>query len=1035
LIALFGAPDVHEDDPLRAVRAAIEVRQALHEAYAALTAQCDYEQETSEQAAASSLFAPRLGLSTGTAFVGAVGDKRRREFLVLGAVVQQALEAAAAADPNEILLTAETRRLVERHVVLHDTLPSDYTPDSKPFAVVECLAAPKQDAHFNVTACPPFIGREVELDKLLDSAAAARQAKGQVVALVGEAGSGKTRLIEEMHERLLQPSGEEAKSFQVVRVECQRYEQHIPYAVARELLRQLLGLAPESSAATFAAAVSKRLQHGDSELVRFLPVLGNLLGYPVAETPLSNSLTAEQRHQRAYDLIEELVWIAARQQPLALVIDNVHWADASSFVLVDWLAQAASGLPLLLVLSYRPNTLSAEPWRSAGLILSLGDLWREQSTLLAASILGAMPSNTLMAVLEQAQGNPLFITELIWRLTQQGMLEKGSAGWELRTPPASVTLPARIEQVIAARLERLESVDRAVLQAAAVIGHRFSRSLLADVVADAALLSQRLENLQCNGFIRQAAFGYTFCNSLLRDIAYESILPEQRRDLHRRIAICLAKMHDNATDGQLELLARHSLLAEDWSSTFGYHLAAGRQARTRQATHEAITLFEAALATAPRLAAPPYDELLELHERLGYTRMLRGQYKKALEHFEQALTLCKHERSNATTETLMRLHRHIARIHERRADYAAAFEWLEQALALSSDTPNHESTCCLLLGAEIYQRQGKYNQSLVWAKCGLQMAETTENMRDQAYAYKLLANAHNDLGDIARAIDLAEKSLDFYTKVQDYQGQADLHNNLGVFLYTIGQWAKARLHYESAASLTAAIGDVYQQAVVANNLGDALRSLGDLDGAIVQYRLAQQGLQSSLYGSGVVALNLGAIYIRYGELDLAAKQFDHSFALLEQAEAEGPLSELFCYRAELALIQGDHAAALEHVQTALNYAVQLGTQLAEGISRRMFGRVFAAQGNLASAEKELQASIALLHEIGSRYELARSLLVFADLAPRFDQYKQGRAALAQAQETFNTLGAQLDLEHAQQVAARWGYQAAPYNNGKVVQPA
>lgn len=1041
LIAFFGTPEANEDDPLRAVRAALDVQAEMPAACAEIAAEVCLLGE-------GELLQPRMGISTGTAFVGQVGNPLRRAYTVIGAVLEVAVQLATAAGADEIWIAPGTRRLVERHVEFHAKPALHPTGEIRPHtgglhplppAIVKRLCSSGVNMPTNTSrtgglhSLPPLVGRSAELRLLLEFADHVRQGHGQVVALVAEAGVGKTRLIEEVIQSAGSPhhvSDKNAVSettqpdFRIYRVECQHYDQTTPYALMSKLLRQILTLSPGNDVRQFQRAVARRLHAYASDLYHFIPVLGDILDLPVKETAITKALSPDQRHERTFELLEALLHIEARHRPLLIVVDDLHWADASSMEFIVRMVQAARTLPLLLVLSYRPGMLEAEPWlnSAASREITLEDIAPAYRTALVTGILGDPPPVALMTMLEQAQGNPFFTEELVYSLIEQGLLRRSFDGWHLHAAPDTVTLPYNIERVITARLARLDTASREVVCAAAVIGQRFSLHLLAGVLATDGALQQQLLVLEQSGLIRAEADGhYSFRHSLLRDITYKHAPYAQRREWHRRAAAILITLPAEHVTNQMELLARHTLLAEEWAQTFTYHLAAGRQAQARHANHEALALYETALAIVPRLTPAPHDQLLELHEHLGDIYALLGQYDNAVYSFDQALALSKLGYGASTIEDQMRLRRQIASVHRLRADFETAFKWLESAMAMMGDIPALELTRCRLLGAAIYQHQGKFTPALDWAQRGLELAQQLESVSDQAHAFKLLAAIHGDVGDSAYAVDLAERSLQLYTAIHDLQGQAGAHNNLGIFLFEMGRWAEARTHYESAARLTAIVGNVYEQATVANNLGDVLRSIGDLDGAIAHYQVAQQKWQQSLYGSGVVAMNLGATYLLRGDLDLAAQQLELSTGLFDQAGAEGFVAELLRYQAELALARGDTAAALAAGTTSLEYAARLGARMEEGVTRRVLGQVFMVLGNLSAANDALEASLELLREVDSRYELARTRLEIADLAPRLQQYAHGQAALAQARETLQTLGARHDLERVQQIASRWKY--------------
>ncbi len=1028
----FGDPEGLEDAPLRAVRAALDMRddtRAANEEIADLLgtkmqAAGDVNSPgrhwSSDDLQPPWLLIQRIGISTGTLFTGQVGRSLRREQVAIGMPINTALQLATAADHNAIWLAPATCRMVRRYVRVAEKAPLEVHNSSVMLVPTSVEALDDMEIHAQVAPLlrAKMVGRDAELRFMLEQAALTAQGQGRFVALVGEAGIGKTRLIEETLRQLLSGATRQ-QPFRACMVKCQSYDQNTPYTVVRGLLRQMLALAANIDPSEARHMAYAFLDQAAPHLLPFLPILGVLLNLPIAETACTTSLSSDQRHERAYDLLQAILHAVAREQPLVLVIDDLHWADASSVGLLEKLALAIHTLPILLIGSYRPDGLEREPWRDADptSILDLHEILPIQRMQLVASLIGALPPPDLLALLQQAQGNPFFIEELIYNLIEQGILQRDVGGWGLRASPEMVSLPYNIEHVMRARLDRLSDSERELLQVAAVIGRTVSLDLLASLLVAHVDLADRLTSLEQSGFIRAEGAGYVFRHTLLRDIIYSTTPFARRRTLHRRIAARLAE----SDQGQLELLARHTLLAEEWAAAFLHHVAAGRQAQARHANHEALALYETALAIAPRLEPQPTDELVLLHEHLGLSYTLFGQHKAALTSFDQALNLCKQADSTATIEDQVRLRRRIAEVYERYADYATAFKWLESALASTSNQPGLELTRCLLLGAGIHERQGKYAAALEWATQALDAAVALESAPDQAHAYYLLAGIYGNRGNHIQAVDLARQSLQRYQQIHDLQGEARARINLANFLHELGDWAEARTQYEAAAGLMSLIGGIHEQAMIANNLGDLLRGMGEFAAALEQYQVARRGWQHSLYGNGVVAMNMASVYLRQGDLPLATRQFNLSMDLFSQAGAEGFLPELLRYRAELALLQEDIDAALLAAYSSLDYALHLGARLEEGATRRIMGRILAAQGDLGGAEAELLASIAALREVGSRYEEACTLLEVANLLPLRQDFAQGRVALEQALAIFAALGARYDLERTYQVAERWQY--------------
>ena len=335
---------------------------------------------------------------------------------------------------------------------------------------------------------------------MIAEARAALGSSGRIIALAGEAGAGKTRLIEDVLHRLVLLSADSesgVRPFFPYSVECQSYEQNTAYAVVRELLRQFFNLHLAEDSAEQLAIVERRVGRADPDLARFSPLLGDLLGAAFDDTPLTAALTPEQRHDRAQELVEALIVAEAGDRPLMLIIDDLHWADASSLDLLGRLVRRAPQAPLLLLLGYRMDPPIAEPWRELDYCarIEVRELSPESSIDLMRALLLGEPPAELTAQIERTQGNPFFVEEVVRGLVESGALVRDGSGWRLTRALDESAVPDSIEGVITARLDRLEDRSREVLQVAAVVGRRFPYPVLSGVVARHDGLLNRLQQL------------------------------------------------------------------------------------------------------------------------------------------------------------------------------------------------------------------------------------------------------------------------------------------------------------------------------------------------------------------------------------------------------------------------------------------------------------------------------------------------------------------------------------------------------------
>lgn len=974
LLLTFGAPLAHEDDPLRAAHCALDAGAAL--------------------AALPQPPAWRAGLDTGSGFVGIIGHAPQRAYAVIGQMLTQAAHLTATAAPSTVLLSAAMRTAVEHQIEIHPER-SDTACALRartPWAALRTVAYPLPPR----IAGAPLVGRDAELARLLSEAVLALRGSGRVLALVGEAGIGKTRLADALVHHLTHTRTDAAApGCTLCTSECQPDDQNTPYSALRGLLRGLLGLArddvhpPERLHALCSARVGQLAPH----LARFTPLLGDVLGGTLPETPLTRWLSSEQRRDRLQKLVIALFIGAAARKPLLCRLENVHWADASSLEVLQRLGQA-TGEPLLLLLCYRPLPNLAEPWATlpATTRLLLRPLAPQHSAALLAGILGGTPPAEVEPLLARAGGNPLFLEELVQTLLRSGALARDDQQrWRLALPPEQIGLPSSIEGLLLDRLDWLDVPQQGVVQLAAVIGQRFERSLIRQAFGHSAPLEQQLAMLIDANIIAPEPHvpesAYQFRHSLLRDVVYAGIAPEQRRELHRHVAHSLEGVYAGQLDDHLARLARHYLLAEEWARAFSYHLAAGTQAQQQFANHDALGFLAAALELVPCLTdtdAPPlltlldaYERAGELHTKLGAYDDAQAAYLSALERIRAALASTPPSDATETrplTAAAVRMQRLLASVQERRADYESAFTWLGHGIAEATPHAPLELGRCYLLAGGIYQRRGQYALALEWLQRGLDVIEQQDSRADLAHAYYALGGTYGKLGRTHEAIAAIEQSLRLYVELEHSAGQADAHNNLAnVLAGSAGRWHDAIIHAEAALELKEAIGDAHGQAVLANNLGEHKRQLGDYAGALHYFGLAleQFTLLGSDYGMAALHLNMGAVSLSRGVLDEARYHLHQSHRLCEQTGSEEFLPELYRTYAALALAEQQYAAALRHADESLGLAQRLDARAEEAATHQLRSQIWQTLGKHTAARDDLRQAHGLFAAVGNQERAAQ----------------------------------------------------------------
>ncbi len=1048
LMALFGAPIAHEDDPPRAVRCALALQQALDEANAEIADLL----EPRLGRRIPTLLVQKIGINSGVVFAGRVGGAQRYEYTVMGSSVNLSARLMSAAHDGVVLLSPATCAVVERQIRTELEAPIRLKGLQDPVIPAQALtgapttSAPGGSSRSDVDLeHTHLIGREAEMARLYAAAAAALLGAGRILAIVGEAGVGKTRLTEELVQRLVMESvgsGEQhgVPPFMLYSNDCQSYDQRTPYAAIRSPLSHLLGVGADSitrrrrtkrstsplEASTPDLMLHDRVEQLAPDLVRFTPLLGDILGIDLPETVLTRALTPQQRHDRVQELIVAL-WVgAARLDPLLLLFEDLHWADASSQEALERLAQATSDVPLLLLLNYRPDPPISEPWSDLPTTtrLVLGELTPESSRQLLTALLGGAIPNDILPLLDRTQGNPFFIEELVRALVASGTLARNaSSTWQLTRPLDKVAVPNSIEGLLIARLDRLDEPRHELVQAASVVGRRFQSLVVAGVYHnDDAPLEEGLQRLITLEIIlaeqQERELAFIFRHALLRDVAYEGILYARRRELHQRVAERIEALSGDRPGDHLTLLAWHYLQAESWSSAFNYHLAAGVRAQQRFANREALAFFTTALGIAPRLAtseaaATLINRVAEIHERVGDLRILLGEYDQAETAYQESLALLA-ARDEAGNAGRVRLHRLLASVHERRSNYEAAFDWLERGMVLGSAASQGELARCYLLGAGIYQRLGNYTLSMEWARMGLQLATRTGNVADQAHAFLLMGTLGYHQGDAGAGIDNLEQACTLAEQINDIARLSDALNNLGLAYMQVGRWQDTITTFERSLQIGESIGDVQATARVSNNLALVLVGRGELQRAsdLYKYSGEQFARIGSVMGVAVTTYNRGEVLLLQDQPHAALELFQESLATFERIKSRNFMPEVLRLAAEATLALNDPDQAADYAARSKELAEELGMAVEAAVAERVQGQIALHTGDLAAAGLRLAHSSAALEQLDNRYELGKARFCQARLAYADNRRQDALRWIEQAVQAFSELDAQRDLEQA-----------------------
>jgi ABC-type oligopeptide transport system substrate-binding subunit/class 3 adenylate cyclase len=671
VLAFFGAPIAHEDDPERACRAALEIVEGA-QAYA----------ERLERERGIEGFNVRVGINTGLVVVGEVGSDLRVEYTAMGDAINLAARMEQAAEPGTILITEGTHKLIAPLFEIKARGPIEVKGKREPVPVYRVLAAKAAPGKVRGIAGleSPLVGREAEFAALREAlerlrvgpSTTLRASVGGIVTLVGEAGIGKSRLVAELRKQTLakvcEPDGSRGPSQglaspQWVEGRCPSYGTSIPYLPWLDVLRSALGVSLEESPEAVAGALTSWVERLCPQRVDAVyPYLASLMSLPLEEKQeeMLEQLDGRQLRERTFAAAETALRCSAEREPLVLVLEDLHWADSTSLALLEHVLPLVEQVPLLVVAVFRPHKEhgswrlrqpAADQYADRHVDLLVDPLTPSDSARLVANLLRveALPAGLRERIMHRAEGNPFYLEEVIRSLIDSGAIVQNEATerWTAKREVADIPIPDTLQGVLMARIDRLHEDTRRVLRIASVIGRIFLYRVLAAITATETVareerrLDQQLLTLQQEEMIRERArlpeLEYIFKHHLTQEAAYNGLLKKERRTFHRQVGEALERLLPERTEEQVGLLAHHWERAEDPDKATEYLLRAGDKARIAYAHQEAVDFYQRALPFLKE--QEDYDRAARTLMKLGLTYHAAFDFRRARRAHDEGFAL------------------------------------------------------------------------------------------------------------------------------------------------------------------------------------------------------------------------------------------------------------------------------------------------------------------------------------------------------------------------------------------------------------
>ncbi len=969
VLALFGAPIAHEDDAERAVRAGLEMQEAAMRYAAGIKQRHGVD------------FGLRVGINTGTAVLAFVGDAIRTEYTALGDAANVAARLQSAAEPGSVLISADTYRLV--HALF----------DFRPRGLIEMKGKSAPVDSFEVTgvrAAPgpmrgleglhsPMVGRDREIDLLRERVDELGRGLGAVVAIIGEAGLGKSRLVAELREHVdalpePKPMWRESRAIS--------YGQSIPYYPWRQLGRSIVGADDMDAAPVVRAKIGSwvdrlGLSHSD------VPFYETMLSVEseesrIALAALSGDAIVSGVASAVVNANRALMHAGGTTTPIVMVMDDLHWSDSATLELIAQVATLAAFEPLLLVVVLRPDRKAAS-WQlldrlqasmgSSFLRLDLEPLDASASGELLSNLLQIedLPESIRRQILQRSEGNPFYLEEVLRSLIDGGQVVRDGEHWRATRDILEATIPETLAGVLSARIDRLPDATKRVAQTAAVIGRVFQHRILETVCRDAPA-TERIEHvephlatLNYEQLVREKARApereYIFKHALTCEAAYDLLLRSRRRDLHARCGTALETLFADRRSEFAGMLAHHFEEAGDFRRTAQYARTAAENARRVYAAREELEHRQRALAALEKLPDVRPEELIDAILDWTWVRNRLYQYDGLLERLERAVSLA---RQIDDKRRLGQVLSWTANYHVVTGFPSRSYPYLEEAQILAAETGDDQILLLPLFIAtwSLVERDPRAGEEKLAEV--IEMASRTERLDVLAHALSYRAVALARLGEFDDARRVLDEAIALIPRVGSPVKQADVHIAAAMVYYDMGEIEKGLMHAKLGA-----------------------------DGA-----MSANGLECACAGY----FSLGRGRLDNQQFDAALEEFTRSLKLADAVGMDYYINLIKAGAAEAEFMKGS-VASLDKLAAAIESARDTGDEFVVGVLSIPYARSLSQLGRHAEAREVLDAALAYLKRMNLKPYLAGAFRTAAEVADGLsdssaaEAYRREEAAL------------------------------------------
>lgn len=848
VLAFFGAPLAHEDDPQRAALAALDIVVGIH----------PLREDVNKRFGID--FNVRVGINTGMVVVGAVGSDLWMEYTAIGDAVNVASRMEQTAEPGTIQITEDTYRLITPFFKTQELGSIRIKGKVKPLRTYRVLARKPVNGQVGkiTDQRTALVGRDEELSVLLDVFSQTDHGVGRIVGVIGEAGMGKSRMIDEGLKRW-KGDRHNAKYYQI---NSQSYETNQAYGLFKRLFRRFTGIERYDPTDVQQQKIEVFLNETDAaKHADALPVFLTLLGLE-----LSNGiepLEGEEFKRTLYDVTENFCLELFKNNQTILVFEDINWSDKPSIDLLYHLLPLVEKTPLVMVFSFRPDR-QADSWEFKSQVedyfhhnynlIWINPLSRKESEVLVDHLLTIpdFPDRVRDRILERAGGNPFFIEEVVRSLKGSGFLypqEREVDGnrkvyWRAEVGAEDIEIPESLQSMLTARIDRLGEELRRTLQLTCVIGRTFNRQVLAAIAKinqiDLLKLDDHLKKLLRLELIyevsRQPEVVYGFKPPLIQETIYSSILKKRRREIHQQVAETLVGLYPEQINDLAAHLGYHFSEANNHKQALKYYTRAGDDAMQLYANSLAVSHYSASLAQARALDPQPVEQLQYLYQQKGRAFELESNFQEAIDNYFEELALGQELDERSLELTALVSLGTVYAIASESVDPEKGEELSKEALQLAEKLGDMEAQARILWNLlNLYRYQGRYEEGMLAGERGLKLALEIGNDEIKAYIYNDLPYVYFGLFKIKKSLDTLRQATKIWRRLGNQPMLADsLASSSFAYAY-LGNYDEAIEVAEEAKTISSDINNPWGIVYSRFYVGNVYEDRGQIDLAIRDY--------------------------------------------------------------------------------------------------------------------------------------------------------------------------------------------------------